>query len=88
VEVRRYRDASAYEVLRADALVVEEAAIGGHVIAGAERKDTPRAKRARKAEGIRKPAAKRASAKAVRKPAAAKGAKAAKPSKKKDGRDA
>jgi hypothetical protein len=78
-------------VLRADALVVEEAAIGGHVIAGAERKDTPRAKRARKAEGIRKPAAKRASAKAVRKPAAAKGgkaAKAAKPSKKKDGRDA
>jgi large subunit ribosomal protein L4 len=91
VEVRRYRDASAYEVLRADALVVEEAAIGGHVIAGAARKDTPRAKRARKAEAIRKPAARRASTKAVRKPAAAKGgkaAKAAKPSKKKDGRDA
>jgi large subunit ribosomal protein L4 len=91
VEVRRYRDASAYEVLRADALVVEEAAIGGRVIAGAAPKDAPRAKRAKKAETRRRPAAKRTSKKPARKPAAAKGRKAptaTKPSKKKGGRDA
>jgi large subunit ribosomal protein L4 len=91
VEVQRYRDASAYEVLWADALVVEEAAIGGHVIAGTARKDGPRAKRAKKAEAIRKPAVKRAPKKPARKPAAGKGAtaaKATKPSKKKGGSDA
>jgi large subunit ribosomal protein L4 len=92
VEVRRYRDASAYEVLRADALLIEEAAIGGHVIPSVARRDAPRAKRARKAEAVRKPVVKRASTKGVRKPAASKGTKAtkaAKPSKKtKGGSDA
>jgi large subunit ribosomal protein L4 len=94
VEVQRYRDASAYEVLRAEALVVEEAAIGGHVIAGTARKAAPRAKRAKQAESMRKPVVKRKAKPPARKPAAAKGAKsakaakAAKPSKKKGGSDA
>lgn len=88
VEVQRYRDVSAYEVLRADALVVEEAAIGGHVIAGTARKVAPRAKRAKKAEAIRRPVVKRAPKKPARKPPAGQGAKAAKPSKKKGGSDA
>jgi large subunit ribosomal protein L4 len=43
VTVMRYRDAAAYDILRADALVVEEAAIGGHAVAG---KTSQRAKRA------------------------------------------
>jgi large subunit ribosomal protein L4 len=81
VEVQRYRDAAAYEILRADALVVEEAAIGGHVIAARARKEAPRAKRAKKAEGIRKPALKRTPKKPARTPPAAKAGKAAKPAK-------
>jgi hypothetical protein len=81
-------------VLRAEALVVEEAAIGGHVIAGTARKAAPRAKRAKQAESMRKPVVKRKAKPPARKPAAAKGAKsakaakAAKPSKKKGGSDA
>ncbi len=72
VHVMRYQDASAYEVLWADTVIVEEGAIGGHAVAGSEPK---RAKRA--AAGTKKKASgramsrKRASTKkAGRKPAA------------------
>jgi large subunit ribosomal protein L4 len=57
VETSRYRDAAAYDVLRAEALVIEEAAIGGHVVAGSAKKEAPRARRARKAAAPKKPAA-------------------------------
>ncbi|MBI4420681.1 MAG: 50S ribosomal protein L4 [Gemmatimonadetes bacterium] len=60
VEVMRYADASAYDVMWADALLVEEGAIGGHAIAGT--KATTREKRARKA-AAKKPVAKRPVAK-------------------------
>lgn len=43
VHVMRYQDASAYEVLWADTVVVEESAIGGHVVAGSAPKRTKRA---------------------------------------------
>ncbi len=48
VQVMRYADASAYDVLWADVLLVEERAIGGHAIAGGAR-TTSRARRAQKA---------------------------------------
>lgn len=49
VHVMRYRDVSAYEILWADALVVEEVAIGGHHVAGSEKKSAARQKRAKRA---------------------------------------
>src|SRR6185436_8438182 len=71
VEVMRYADASAFDVMWADALVVEEAAIGGHHIAGSKGAGTTREKRAKKAAAKKpapKPKAKRPAAK--KKPAA------------------
>jgi large subunit ribosomal protein L4 len=61
VLVRRYRDASAYEVLWSDAVIIEEQAIGGHVVA----RSAPKAKapRARAGSGTRGKAAGRALAK-------------------------
>ena len=49
VRVMRYVDASAYHVLWADALVVEEGAIGGQAVAATRRSATGRVKRAKKA---------------------------------------
>ncbi len=46
--VMRFADASAYDVLWADALLIEESAIGGHAIAG-KRAAVGREKRAKKA---------------------------------------
>ena len=59
VEVMAYGEASALDLMWADALVVEEAAVGGHVIRGpAGAKSTTREKRAKKAAAAKKPAAK------------------------------
>ncbi|NIM52005.1 MAG: 50S ribosomal protein L4 [Gemmatimonadales bacterium] len=66
VRVMRYADAAAYDVLWSDALVVEQAAIGGHAIKGTGRKASAgREVRAKKASGAatRKKAAGRAMAK-------------------------
>jgi large subunit ribosomal protein L4 len=60
VEVLPYGDVSAYEVLWADAVVVEEGAVGGHVVAGSKR-PAARAKRAERA--AKGPARPKASAK-------------------------
>lgn len=49
VHVTRYADASAYEVLWSDAVVVERGAIGGHAIRGAAKKTAGRATRAKRA---------------------------------------
>lgn len=52
VRVMPYRDASAYDVLWSDHVVIEEAAVGGHHVEGSETKtSTARAKRAKKAAG-------------------------------------
>lgn len=75
VSVMRYQDASAYDVLHAQALVIEEAALGGEVIAG----PAPKAKRTAKKtspKATSRPAA-RAAKKPVKRPA-----KPAKPKKK------
>jgi large subunit ribosomal protein L4 len=65
VEVLPYGDASAYDVLWADAVVVEEGAVGGHVIAGAAPKAGARAKRAERAARAKPAPAKRAKGKAA-----------------------
>jgi large subunit ribosomal protein L4 len=79
VEIMRYADVSAYDILWADALVVEESAIGGRVVKGSAKKATAgRAKRAQKAST--------ASAKATTKKKATK--KATKAAKKKTVRKA
>jgi len=62
VRVMRYTDATAYEVLWSDAIVVEETAIGGHAVEGSVPKPTRRAKKAA-ATGTRKKASGRALAK-------------------------
>jgi large subunit ribosomal protein L4 len=92
VHVMRYGDASAYEVLWADAVVVEQAALGGHAIEGAAPKGTGRTRKPaaekRKASGR---AATRASAKPTKaKKAAAKrlSTKASKQTPRKGGDDA
>jgi len=55
VHVTRYADASAYEILWSDAVVVEQAAIGGHAIKGKAAKTAGRATRAKRAsEGATK----------------------------------
>jgi large subunit ribosomal protein L4 len=83
VRVQRYADAAAYDILWAHALVIEEAALGGHVIAGsvkAKTKAEPKRKTAGRA--VAKTAA-RAKTAAKKKPAAKKpAAKTAKPKKK------
>jgi len=99
VQVMRYQDATAYDILWADALVVEQAAIGGEPGAEAPaakpaaRKRAAKAPTAKRATGraagrakakAAKPAAKRAAPK--KKPAAKPAAKRA--TKKKDGGDA
>jgi len=67
LEVMPYQQASAYDVLWADAVVVEEPAVGGHVIAGPARPGA-RAKRAeRAAKGAARPKA--AAKKPVKRPA-------------------
>jgi len=82
VEVMRYRDASAYDLMWADAVVVEEAAIGGHAIAGAG-KGKAREKRAQKA-ATRRPVTKAP----AKRPAAKKKSGAKTTAKKKDKSDA
>jgi large subunit ribosomal protein L4 len=87
VEVKRFSDASTYDILRADALVVEETALGGSLEAGAEFEHVvPEKEKGGKAErreeapaGKRKAAAKKAPAakSAARKPAAKKAARPA-----------
>ncbi|HWP37290.1 MAG TPA: 50S ribosomal protein L4 [Gemmatimonadales bacterium] len=63
VRVMRYADAAAYDLLWADAVVVEEAALGGHVIARAAKR-AGRAQAAPKARtAARKPPAKKKPAK-------------------------
>lgn len=83
VHVTRYADASAYEILWSDAVVVEQGAIGGHAIKGAAKKTAGRTTRAKRAaEGTpRKKASGRAAAKKKTKSSAKK--KSAKTTKKK-----
>jgi len=76
LEVMPYPEAAAYDLLWADAVVVEESAVGGHAVAGKAKAVTARAKRAeRAAKGAARPKA------TPKKPAAkAKGGKPKKPS--------
>ncbi len=90
VRVLRYADASVYDILWSDAIVVEEAAIGGHAVAG---KATSRTRRSTKqAEGGARPRAggralskKRATAKKVTTTARKKATKKKTPGKRKSG---
>lgn len=85
VRVMRYVDASAYDLLWCDAVVVEEGAIGGHAIKGAARSKT--AGRAKRAEKAAKPAPrKKASGRAMAKKRATAKQKTAKKTAKKPGR--
>ena len=56
VSVMRYQDASAYDVLHAQALVIEEAALGGQVIAGSRARAKRTAKQAAPRAAAKKPA--------------------------------
>jgi large subunit ribosomal protein L4 len=78
VRVMRYRDASAYDILWADALVVEQAAIGGGTPMGDEGEAVP-APRARRKTATPKRTTGRAAGKAKAKAAAKPKARAAKP---------
>lgn len=71
LEVMPYQQASAYDVLWADAVVVEEPAVGGHVIAGSGKAGTARAKRAERAakDATAPKAVKAAARKSAKKPA-------------------
>lgn len=77
LEVMPYQEVSAYDVLWADAVVVEEPAVGGHAVAGKATPATARAKRAARAAKVaatggpktRRPAAKAKGAKPGRRPA-------------------
>ncbi|HEX9727837.1 MAG TPA: 50S ribosomal protein L4 [Gemmatimonadales bacterium] len=88
VEVMRYQDVAAYNVLWADALIIEEGAIDGHHVEGSEKEaETARTRRVKKsAEQVAKTSAKttkrttKAAKKATKR--AAKSAKSAKPAKK------
>ena len=90
VDVMRYQDASTYDILKADSVIVEEAALGGSLETGAEveivapvkkAKKTPDAKKSDAKKATKKTAAKKATA-AAKKPAAKKAA-AKKPAAKK-----
>lgn len=88
VHVMRYADASAFEVLWAETVVIEEAAIGGHHVAGSEpkaKKTSTRAKRAKKATAA---ASKQKAAKKTTKTAARKKTTRKKTTKKRGGADA
>jgi large subunit ribosomal protein L4 len=75
VRVSRFADASAFDLVWADAVVVEEGAIGGHAVAGSSRA-TARERRVKKAAAPRKAAAKAPAKKpAKKKPAATKAAR-------------
>jgi len=86
VRVQRYADAAAYDIVWSDALLIEEAALGGHVVAGSVKSKTAakaKAEPKKKAAGraVAKTAARAKTA--AKKPAAKKpAAKAAKPKKK------
>lgn len=69
VRVLRYGDAAAFDVLWAEALVIEEHAIGGHAIKGAATKAAGRAKRTKKAAERSAKATKATKAKASKKKA-------------------
>jgi large subunit ribosomal protein L4 len=78
VNVLRYGEAAAYDIVWADALIVEEAALGGHVVAGAKKAAaTPKPKKKAAGRAAAKTVAK-AKTPAKKKPAA----KTAKPKKK------
>ena len=81
VRVTRFADASAYDIMWADGLVVEEAALGGQAVAGRAAKAATREKRVKVSRAKAKPAA----APKKAKPATAR--KAAKPKKKKEAAD-
>lgn len=56
VSVLRYQDVSAYDVLHAQALVIEEAALGGQVIAGSRARAKRTSKKAAPRAAAKKPA--------------------------------
>jgi large subunit ribosomal protein L4 len=88
VRIQRYAEAAAYDILWANALLIEEAALGGHVIAGSVKvkaKAAPKRKAAGRA--VAKTAA-RAKTAAKKKPAAKKPAAKAAKAKKKGGDNA
>ena len=93
VAVMRYQDASTYDILKADVVVVEEPALGGKLEAGEEvthapvpkkrGTDAPTHRRTGEAEATpAKKAAKKPAKAAVKKPAAKKAAKPARAAKK------
>lgn len=86
VDVMRYADASTYDILHADAVVIEEAALGSlesggemtHEAPAPKKKKAPRTSKAEKAEApAKKPAAKKAPKAAAKKAPAKKAAKPA-----------
>jgi hypothetical protein len=79
--VLRYGEAAAYDIVWADALLIEEAALGGHVIAGSVKaKAAPKAKKKAAGRAVAKTAARAKTA--AKKPAAKKATKPAKAKKK------
>ncbi|HEY2825101.1 MAG TPA: 50S ribosomal protein L4 [Gemmatimonadales bacterium] len=81
VRVLRYGEAAAYDIVWADALLIEEAALGGHVIAGSVKaKAAPKAKKKAAGRAVAKTAARAKTA--AKKPAAKKATKPAKAKKK------
>jgi len=79
VEVMRYADASTYDILKADAVVIEEPALGASLESGAAYTHVapaPKPKRAPKAEAAEAPAKRPAAKKAAAKKAPAAKAKA------------
>src|SRR5262245_31513792 len=73
VRVERFQDVSAYDIMWADGLVVEESALGGHVVAGSAstrekrvKKSAAKPKKAVAAAPKKKPVAKKAVKKAVK----------------------
>ncbi len=71
LRVLPFADASAYDILRADALVIERGALGGDVAADSEGEEKARAPRTRKAAAPKAPTAKAKTA-APKKPRATK----------------
>ncbi|MGH7531688.1 MAG: 50S ribosomal protein L4, partial [Gemmatimonadales bacterium] len=72
-----YTEASAYDILWADALVVEQGALGGEVLPATDAAATPAVKRKTKTAKAAKPKVTKANANAKAKPAKAKAKKAA-----------
>ena len=69
VQVARYADASAYDVLWSDVLLIEQAAIGGHAVKGAAKATAGRAARAKRASegGAKKKTTKKKTTKSAKK---------------------